>query len=243
MGKHGDEAADLLTTADFPSPTLRSDRDDADAWTREAARVGHCHRPIKLIGHAHTLDVATGSILSTLDSADLPDGVLYIKCGNRRATACPPCSREYGADMWHLLRAGAAGGEKGVPTSVVTHPMVFATLTAPSFGPVHSCKKPGSSGSRRCRPRARGEECRHGRSLSCMAIHPDDDPLLGQPLCPDCYDYDAHLVWQWWAPELWRRFTVALPRLLAKSLGVTLKKARTLVRVSFAKVGEYQAQA
>jgi len=139
----------------------RSQREDHEAWAAHAARVGHCHRPVKLVGQAHTIDRATGVILSTLDSDVLPDGVLYVKCGNRRASACQPCSREYGADMWHLLRAGAAGGDKGVPTSVVTHPMVFATLTAPSFGPVHSAKRPGST-TRRCRPRSRGERCPTG---------------------------------------------------------------------------------
>ncbi|WP_091761804.1 replication initiator [Pedococcus cremeus] len=41
-------------------------------------------------------------------------------------------------------------------------------------------------------------------------MHGDDDPGVGQPLCPDCYDYAAQVVWQWWAPELWRRFTIAL---------------------------------
>ena len=39
-----------------------------------------------------------------------------------------------------------------------------------------------------------------------MAAHADDDPLVGEPLCADCYDYDHHVLWQWWAPELWRRF-------------------------------------
>ena len=32
----------------------------------------------------------------------------------------------------------------------------------------------------------------------------------------DCYDYASHVVWQWWAPELWRRFTITLRRLLAE---------------------------
>ena len=45
-------------------------------------------------------------------------------------------------------------------------------------------------------------------------------PAVGQPLCPDCYDYPSHVVWQWWAPDLWRRFTITLRRLVAKTLGV-----------------------
>lgn len=217
----------------------RSQREDHEAWATQASRVGHCHRPVKLVGQAHSIDRATGVILTTLDSDVLPDGVLYVKCGNRRASACEPCSREYGADMWHLLRAGAAGGDKGVPTSVVTHPMMFATLTAPSFGLVHAVKRPGSK-TRRCRPRSRGERCPHGVNLNCMAVHQPGEPAIGQPMCVACYDYQSHVVWQWWAPELWRRFTIALPRVIAKQLHLTQKQARRLVRVSFAKVGEYQ---
>jgi len=231
---------DGITPAQVEQVTARLLSRDFDQWASEAARVGHCHRPVKLVGQAHTIDKATGSVLSTLDSNRMPDGVLYVKCGNRRALVCPPCSREYGADMWHLLRAGAAGGDKGVPTSVATHPMVFATFTAPSFGPVHAIKQPGSKGSRRCRPRTRGETCPHGKSLSCMAIHPDSDPRVGQPMCSSCYDYESHVTWQWWAPELWRRLTIELPRTIAHALHLTQKAARTIVRVSFAKVGEYQ---
>jgi hypothetical protein len=65
-------------------------------------------------------------------------------------------------------------------------------------------------------------------------------PLTGDPLCEDCYDYTAHLVWQWWAPELWRRFTIALRRQLAQHLKVSETAARQLVRLQFAKVAEYQ---
>jgi len=64
--------------------------------------------------------------------------------------------------------------------------------------------------------------------------------VVGQPFCVECYDYEAHVIWQWWAPELWRRFTIALPRAIAKALHVSQNVARRLVRVSFAKVGEYQ---
>jgi len=49
-----------------------------------------------------------------------------------------------------------------------------------------------------------------------MEIHAGHDLLAGQPFCCDCYDYDAHVIWQWWAPELWRRFTIALSRLIAR---------------------------
>ena len=120
-----------------------------------------------------------------------PDGVTYVRCGNRRASVCPSCSHEYKGDVWHVLMAGAAGGIKNVPATVAAHPLVFATFTAPSFGPVHTAKKPGRPGSRRCTPRTgdRRQVCPHGRPLWCMTIHDHTDPATGQPLCVDCYDY------------------------------------------------------
>ena len=73
-----------------------------------------------------------------------------------------------------------------------------------------------------------------------MTVHDHDDSVVGQPLCPDCYDYLGHLVWQWWAPELWRRFTITLRRALARHLGLSETACRQLVRVQFAKVAEFQ---
>lgn len=58
--------------------------------------------------------------------------------------------------------------------------------------------------------------------------------------CAECYDYTAHVVWQWWAPELWRRFTITFRRRLAQHLGLSETAARRLVRVQFAKVAEFQ---
>ena len=117
----------------------------------------------------------------------------------------------------HQIRAGVAGG-KGVPEQVGDDPLVFATLTAPSFGPVRSTR-----GGRACRPSTtKGHPllCEHGWSTVFPARHTDGDELLGQPLCRDCYDYESRLVWQCWTPELWRRFTIDLLRALAKTLGV-----------------------
>ncbi|MFE3449682.1 replication initiator [Nonomuraea sp. NPDC059194] len=35
-------------------------------------------------------------------------------------------------------------------------------------------------------------------------------PNLGEPLCPDCYDYSGSVLVNAVAPELWRCFTEAL---------------------------------
>ena len=66
-----------------------------------------------------------------------PDEILRKACGNRREAVCPPCAERYRGDAYHLIAAGLRGG-KGVPESVVGHPAVFVTFTAPSFGLVHT---------------------------------------------------------------------------------------------------------
>ena len=56
---------------------------------------------------------------------------------------------------------------------------------------------------------------------------------------PDCYDYASQVVWQWWAPEPWRRFTITLRRLLAHHLGTTPGLGQ-VASLQYAKVAEYQ---
>ena len=77
-----------------------------------------------------------------------------------------------------------------------------------------------------------------------LGVHANDNDtravLVGQPLCVDCYDYASHVVWQWWAPDLWRRFTIALRRLVAKTLGVSADRLAEVATVQYAKVAEYQ---
>ena len=205
-------------------------------WASSASRVGYCANPVRIRGESTTFDKATGEATGHFSSDSEPLGALHLRCGNRRASKCPSCSRLYAADTFHLIRCGVVGG-KGVPEQVVDNPLVFATLTAPSFGPVHGIRDNG----RRCRPRSgKASRCPHGRSLSCLKIHGSEDSLLGQPLCWECYDYSAHLVWQWWAPELWRRFTITLRRIVAKTLGVRASALNDHATVQYAKVAEFQ---
>jgi hypothetical protein len=76
--------------------------------------------------------------------------------------------------------------------------------------------------------------------MSCTSRHRADDPQLGGPLCRDCYDYTAAVLFNAKAPELWRRFTLALRRSVAKSAGLPVSRLREHLVVSFAKVAEYQ---
>ncbi|WP_367126507.1 replication initiator [Streptomyces phytohabitans] len=190
--------------------------------TAQVARVRGCTRPIQLTGYSATLDAETGEALNVFTSLDEPTGRLLVPCGNRRVSRCPACSRLYAADTFHLIRAGLCGG-KGTPESVRAHPRVFATLTAPSYGPVHNQPDKGSAGVCRCGTR-----------------HRDDDPMLGSPLWPDAYDYTGAVLWNAHASTLWARFTTYLRREVADVLGLTLRQLRAVLRISFAKVAEYQ---
>ena len=213
----------------------RATRDDYEHWLRTTRPASGCARPIRLRGTIRDIDTGTGEIISTLNTADTPDRVIYLPCGDRRASVCPSCAETYRADTYQLIRAGLAGG-KGVPESVSVHPCVFATFTAPSFGPVHTRVATPDGRIARCRPRRKASFCTHGQRISCGQRHKETDTSLGRPLCPDCYDYSAAVVWNGHASELWRRTVITLRRQLDK----TARTHGTRVRLSYAKVAEYQ---
>ncbi|MFC4495816.1 replication initiator [Streptomyces ovatisporus] len=196
---------------------------------RQLSTLGGCTHPVRLAGQRteHRVDTRTGEIgaeLHRLNSAEMPAGHLLVRCGNRRTTRCAACAETYRRDTFHLITAGLRGG-KGTPETVTSHPRVFATFTAPSFGPVHN-RPTGPGGS--VRP------CRCGKR------HDQGDGILGMPLNPDRYDYEAAVLWNAHAGMLWRRFTIYLRREIAKRAGLTQRAFRHFARVSFAKVAEYQ---
>lgn len=155
--------------------------------------------------------------------ADSPGARAFPGCPGVVGRGCPSCAHEYRSDMWQLVYAGLAGGRKGVPEQVAEHPQVFASLTAPSFGPVHS--QPDDD--RPCR---------------CGERHEPDDSKLGSAIEPDSYDYDGAVLWNWHAPALWNRFMVNLVCVLASRAGLSERAWRQRVRVAFAKVAEFQAR-
>src|SRR6266542_3814400 len=191
-------------------------------------------------GDVDQADTASGEVRTTFDTSSEPDGVLLKACGTRRAARCQPCAEVYQADAYQLVKAGVAGG-KGVPETVASHPRVFATFTAPSFGRVHIRRERGGS-LYPCHAARLGEHCPHGRRLACWHKHDQGDVSLGTPLCPECYDYTADVVWNALAPILWRRTTIYLRRALARLSGRTTANLAREVRVSYVKVAEYQAR-
>jgi hypothetical protein len=215
----------------------RAGRPDFPKLEAQLRSSGYCARPVHLVGHIET---CTGDgrrrVWSTRTE---PDGILRKACGNRREAVCPACAERYRQDAYHLIAAGLRGG-KGVPDTVAEHPAVFATLTAPSFGLVHTRATGPDGRPRRCRPRRDAELCPHGVRLSCTAVHAEDDPCLGEPLCRECFDHTGAVIWHNALGELWRRTTIYLPRRLARRLGMTQKQVRKRVRASYVKVAEYQ---
>lgn len=150
-----------------------------------------------------------------------------------------PVPPPYARRLSRLLSIGRAPG-KQVPDDVADNPLIFLTVTAPSFGHVHGTRPNGGP----CRPRRRDDRtrCPHGRPTWCNARHDPGTEQVGQPLCSDCYDYDAHVIWQWWAPELWRRLTIEVRRALAARLGVAESRLKHHASIQYAKVAEYQAR-
>jgi hypothetical protein len=208
-----------------------------ESWRARGEATGWCRNPIRLVGASHRVATATGEVIGTFASEDLPDHVLLKACGHRRATRCLTCSATYQADAFQLVATGLRGG-KGIPETVAYHPFCFATLTAPSFGTVHSTRE-ADGRARPCRPET-VTACVHGCLQVCPVVHPHDDPIVGQPICAKCFDYNGVVIWNAHAGELWRRTTIAIRRALAQLARMPATALRQHVRVSFAKVVEYQ---
>ena len=221
--------ADIDSTDVVVQMVRRAASPGFESWWQRAEGAGFCANPIHLIG---------------TDAFGRQHQVL-TRCNNRRAVACPSCSDLYARDTWQLIHAGLHGGHHDMPTTVAEHPQVFATLTAPSFGAVHTTgdDRHGKH-ARRCHdPGRRGfTRCQHGKPLWCSTIHSDHDARVGQPLCEDCYDYTGHVLFAWHAPELWRRFTITLRRLLGSHLRAIGEPAKS-VRLNYVKVAELQRRA
>ena len=191
----------------------------------EQARL--CSHPVRLRGLR--LDRTTGELVETS---------LLVPCKDRRSAVCPSCSRLYQADAWQLVAAGIRGG-KGVSTEVLQHPQLFVTLTAPSFGAVHRGGRPGSQ-PRPCRPRRSAGHCSHGVALSCRSRHVDGDRVVGEPLCPQCFDYPAAVLWNAHVPRLWVRTSLEIYRQVARAGAMPAGAVRRTVRLSYMKVVEFQ---
>ncbi|MCZ0999010.1 replication initiation protein [Streptomyces mirabilis] len=209
---------DLVTLAD----TLRvAGSDGFDRWQDQIKRTGGCANPIHLTGWTLIKDKVTGETLHHYTTEREPGGRLRVACGNRRASRCPACAWTYAGDTYHLIRAGLVGDDRrDIPAAVRDYPRVFATLTAPSFGPVHNRPDRGT--------------CR------CGTRHAPDDPALGTALDPATYDYVGAVLFNNHAGGLWHRFVNRLRREIATRVGITQRELADTARLSYGKVAEFQ---
>lgn len=203
-----------------------------EEFLAQGRSCGWCRRPIRLRGVVASGDGPDRKTAFT--SATLPDGVVLKACGARRETVCPSCATVYRDDARHLVRAGLMGG-KGIDPSVASHPALFVTLTAPSFGAVHTVRDDGT-----CRTGSSSKRCPHGRATACRERHDVSDERLGTAFCPDCYNYRGAVLHNASTPELWRRTLIYAQRHLAARLGLTQVQASRLVRLSTLRVAELQ---
>jgi hypothetical protein len=217
MGSSGPERGTLAAQI-----ISRAASSDYDQWWAAVEHSGYCTNPIHLRGTG-----ASGQPVTVLS-----------RCGNRRAAVCPSCSDLYAADTWQLVHAGTSGGRYGLPATLAQHPMVFLTLTAPSFGTVHTRH---ALARRRCQHASASptHRCRHGRATGCQTIHRADDSLLGQAICTGCYDYTGQIKFAWELPSLWHRYAIRLRREIRRELRAHGEQP-DLLRLSYVKVAEMQ---
>ena len=260
-GRHGDGRRERLRPAargatrgrcggaSAPAMTARSTRGwsarswtgpagpDFDRWADQVERCGHCARPVRLRGRV----VQRPRRRRRYSTDGEPDRVLLSPLRQPARVGVPVLLvRVRGRHVAAALRRsgrrpeGRPGVRPGAPAGL-RHPD-RARLRRRSTGP-------GPAGApRRCRPprgRAGGLRARPADLVQPRSTT-EDDPRLGEPLCADCYDYAGHVAFNWWAPELWRRFTITLRRILARRAGLTPAEFGRRCRLSFVKVAEFQ---
>jgi Replication initiator protein, pSAM2 len=107
-------------------------------------KVGPCEHPIVLQAYGR-LDDGTGEIAKTRE--------VRVRCGSRLMERCASCSQLYRDDFKVICRAGRQTGE------AAPSPLLWITLTAPSFGRLHTAGRSRSGKTVRCCPRGRPYKC------------------------------------------------------------------------------------
>ena len=195
------------------------------ALVEEVRLASSCSHPIRLRGEM--VDLSTGEISNRR---------LSVACKDRRQVVCPACSALYKMDAWILVSAGLIGG-KGVSPDVASRNKLFVTLTAPSFGRVHTIRDNGS-----CQPfvLSGAHRCPHGLPTTCNLRHREGDANLGSSLCSDCFDFRGAIVWNAYASRLFTKTIRQAERLTAKAGGFNQRDIRAIARLSYLKVAEMQ---
>ena len=192
---------------------------------REVVRAGSCSHPVRLVGHS--VNLVTG---------EWAERQFKIACKDRRAKVCLACSERYETDAWIIAASGVNGG-KGVPATVAYSPRLFVTVTAPSFGAVHTR---GSAGGCVATRPGRASQCAHGMPTSCEVVHEVTDTQLGHPLCSACFDATGAILWNAQSTRLWSETIRRARQNLMHELGTSRRKGSRSIRLEYVKVVEMQ---
>ncbi len=199
-------------------------------------RAGRCLQPVLLRGRVDYIDGGTGELVHRYTTVHEPGGVLPIACKTRRASRCPPCAEVYRADTYQLIRAGLTAARASPPPSPTTP--ACSSPDRPSFGPVHAvgrrtagCWLAARAG--KIRPARTASACLAPRSMTGMKP-------AGRAAVPRLLQLHRGGPVQRLRPRTVAPVHYHLCRTLARQAGLTVKALAGQLRVSYAKVAEYQ---
>lgn len=139
------------------------------------------------------------------------------RCGSRIQSRCPACAKLYRGDAIQVLRSGLIDPDTKLPKLVT-----MLTLTAPGaerFGRTHV---------RHLSKKGKVQKC------PCRSYHTADEAVLGTPVDPDTYNYDAAADFNAHASRLFAVTVQKLSRLLGRKVKVVRVvefQARGLVHI------------
>lgn len=117
-------------------------------------------------------------------AADAPRGYRIVRCGSKSWSYCSHCANLYQMDQNTVVGSGCL--RRQLDKKVEDFKFYAVTLSAPSFGKVHSYSS--VEGQYRC---------------ACGGFHyKDTDPLLGVPVQKYYYRYSDHIRWNAHVTEL-----------------------------------------
>lgn len=114
--------------------------------------------------------------------SNVDGAIVKSNCGATRWQDCTYCATLYAGDVRHLMHEGASA-----PGRQFGSDLVFLTLTAPSYGPVHSAPKFSFADEVFKGRQPKPKKCRCGKS------HRPEEGMQGVPLNPTRYRYTDHV--------------------------------------------------
>lgn len=115
-----------------------------------------------------------------------------MRCQSKKFSECPACARLYSTDQKRLIGSGCNVSERdGITGEMLAgYRFYFVTLTAPSFGRIHTVPRSEKAQAKKC---------------GCGKMHKKGSELRGTPLNSRWYKYREQVRWNQASSELFRR--------------------------------------